>query len=108
MGCWHCSSSWGWSGSCSGDPRRYLAVVWRALLVLGLLQGYGFLAGSIVQTCTALSASLAPADSVAQLVEAHRAAIAAALGTDAGGTSKDNPAASSGLGGILFDALLAL
>jgi hypothetical protein len=91
-----------------GQPRRYLAVVWRALLVLLLLQGYGFLAGSIVQTCTALSASLVPADSVAQLFEAHRAAVAASLGSGPPGASADTAAASSGIGGILFDALLAL
>lgn len=88
-----------------GQRRQYLAVVWRALLVLGLLQGYGFLAGSVVQTCTALSGRLVPSESVSALLEAHRAAVAAALGGD---TSPDTPAASSGIGGILFDALLAL
>jgi hypothetical protein len=92
-----------------GQPRRYLAVVWRTLLVLGLLQGYGFLAGSIARTCTALSASLVPQESVGQLFEAHRAAVAASLGSDPStGTPVASSAASSSIGGLLFDALFAL
>jgi hypothetical protein len=94
-----------------GQRRHYLAVVWRAFLVLLLLQGYAFLASSVVQTCTTLSRSLVPQESVTQLFEAHRAAVAASLGTDAGAATTDAPAvssSSSGVGGILFDALLAL
>ena len=98
-----------------GQRRRYLLVVWRAFLVLALLQGYGFLAGSVVQQCTSLSRALASQDSVEQLFDKYRAAVAESFGT---GGSEPTPAAAStasstsdkpgGIGGFLFDALIAL
>ena len=96
-----------------GQRRHYLAVVWRALLVLGLLQGYGFLAGSVVKQCTALAGVLAPAESVDGLLEKYKAAIGQAFGTaDAsptGGTaSPPDENRPGGIGGVLFDAVLAL
>ena len=98
-----------------GQRRRYLLVVWRAFLVLALLQGYGFLAGSVVQQCTSLSRALASQESVEQLFDKYRAAVAESFGT---GASEPTPSAASaasstsdkpgGIGGFLFDALLAL
>jgi len=97
-----------------GQRRRYLLVTWRALLVLALLRAYGFLAGSVVQQCTALSRALATEESVEQLFDKYRAAVAESFGTASGEpASAGSPSASStekpgGIGGVLFDALLAL
>jgi hypothetical protein len=90
-----------------GQRRQYLAVVWRTLLVLGLLQGYGFLAGSVVKQCTALAGILAPAESVDGLLDKYRTAIRDSLGRE----DAEKPRADDtpgGIGGVLFDALLAL
>src|SRR5277367_2338295 len=37
-----------------GQKRRYVPIVWRTLLVFGLLQAYTFLVGSVVKQCTVL------------------------------------------------------
>jgi hypothetical protein len=92
-----------------GQHRHYLAVVWRALLVLGLLQGYGFLAGSVVKQCTALAGVLAPAESIDGLLEKYRTSIRETFGS--GDTRSDTAADDTrpgGIGGVLFDAVLAL
>jgi hypothetical protein len=95
-----------------GQRRHYLAVVWRALLVLGLLQGYGFLAGSVVKQCTALAGVLAPAESVDGLLEKYRTSIRDTFGTGDSKSTGAAPAADDtrpgGIGGVLFDAALAL
>jgi hypothetical protein len=90
-----------------GQRRQYLGVVWRALLVLGLLQGYGFLAGSVVKQSTVLATLLAPAESVDGLLEKYRTAIRETFGTDSADPARDGPG-PGGIGGVLFDALLAL
>ncbi len=91
-----------------GQPRRYLAVVWRTLLVLGLLQAYTFLAGSLVKQCTALAQSLAPQEADAPL-QRYKSAVAqsfaAAPGPDPGTSDAAKP---SGLGGLFFDAGISL
>ena len=93
-----------------GQRRHYLAVVWRSLLVLGLLQGYGFLAGSVVKQCTALAGVLAPAGSVEALLEKYKTGIRETFGS--ADSSVATPAADDtrpgGIGGVLFDAVLAL
>ena len=97
-----------------GQRRRFLLVTWRALLVLALLRAYGFLAGSVVQQCTSLSRALASQESVEQLFDKYRTAVAESFGTASDEASPSaGPAASSsdkpgGIGGFLFDALLAL
>jgi len=99
-----------------GQRRHYLSVVWRALLVLGLLRGYGFLAGSVVKQCTSLAQVLASKESVQSLVDKYRAAVTQSFGAGegsgasspagGGGTAEDGR--PGGVGGVLFDAVLAL
>jgi len=99
-----------------GQPRHYLAVVWRTLLVLGLLQAYTFLAGSLVKQCASLSQSLANPDAGAPLEEyrsavTRRLAAAATEDTSSGGTAgtaSSQEAKPPGLGGVLFDVVLGL
>ena len=97
-----------------GQRRQYLAVVWRTLLVLALLQGYGFLAGSVVKQCTSLTGLLATQESVQSLLDKYRTALAQGFGTadpgaaGAAGASAADAARPSGIGGVLFDAVLAL
>jgi hypothetical protein len=98
-----------------GQRRHYLAVVWRALLVLGLLQGYGFLAGSVVKQCTSLPQMLAPSESVQGLLDKYRTAVGQSFGAgDAAAAAPPGAAAPvddkrpGGVGGVLFDAVLAL
>ncbi len=91
-----------------GRPRRYLAVVWRTLLVLGLLQTYTFLAGSLVKQCTALAQTLAPPEAGAPL-QRYKSAVAqsfaGAPGPDGRTSDETKP---SGLGGLFFDAGISL
>jgi len=97
-----------------GERRRYLGVVWRTLLVLGLLHGYPFLAGSVVKQCTSLAGTFVPEESIQGLLDKYRAALATSFGTDtpgaapqAGAAKPDEPT-PGGIGGMLFDAVLAL
>jgi hypothetical protein len=96
-----------------GQRRQYLLVVWRALLVLGLLQGYGFLAGSVVKQCTALAGVLAPAESIDGLLEKYRTSVRDTFGTGdskspGAGMAAADDTRPGGIGGVLFDAVLAL
>jgi hypothetical protein len=106
-----------------GQKKHYLAVVWRTLVVLALLQAYGFLAGSVVKQCTSLAEVLAPRDSVEALLAKYRTAVtesfvslrtpegSARLSTGVAGGSPAAPDAAGkpdGVGGFLFDAVLAL
>ena len=93
-----------------GQRRHYLAVVWRSLLVLGLLQGYGFLAGSVVKQCTALAGVLAPAESVEALLEKYKTGIRETFGSADSSVATPAPddTRPGGIGGVLFDAVLAL
>ncbi len=91
-----------------GQRRRYLAVVWRTLLVLGLLQAYTFLAGSVVKQCTALAQSLASQDSSASPLDPYRIAVAQSLASPGGDDSSASsatpgPGRPSGVGGLFFD-----
>ena len=99
-----------------GQPKHYLAVVWRTLLVLGLLQAYTFLAGSLVKQCASLSQSLANSDAGAPLEE-YRSAVtgrlAAAASDESSGGATSNTAPPqegkpTGLGGVLFDVIIGL
>ncbi len=98
--------------------KRYLAVLWRTLVVLGLLQAYTFLAGSLVKQCTSLAQSLASVD-VSDPLEPYRQAAAPPLNgataqAGGGGNPAGVPAAPgvegkpAGLGGVLFDVFLSL
>jgi hypothetical protein len=98
-----------------GERKRYLAVVWRTLLVLGLLQAYTFLAGSVVKQCTTLADTLAIKDSAASPLDEYQAAVA----PSAPGSPQRVPAGSqgvmdeqaggpSGLGGLFFSAAVDL
>ncbi|MGO8970434.1 MAG: hypothetical protein ACLQDQ_12770 [Myxococcaceae bacterium] len=98
-------------------PKRYLAVLWRTLVVLALLQTYTFLAGSLVKQCTSLAQNLASVDSGDSL-ERYRQAATQPLagGAQAGGAGSAAgapvvPATEgkpAGLGGVLFDVFLSL
>lgn len=94
-----------------GQRRRYLAVIWRTLLVLGLLQAYTFLAGSVVMQCTALAQSLASQDSSASL-DQYRSAVAQSLASTGGaglsGNAASEPERPSGVGGLVFDVAVDL
>lgn len=97
-----------------GERKRYLAVVWRTLLVLGLLQTYTFLAGSLVKQCTALADTLASQDRAAAPLDSYRAALAQSAPPSAqqapGGTSaaEEQPGGPAGIGGLFFSAALYL
>jgi hypothetical protein len=94
-----------------GQRRRYLLVVWRTLVVLGLLQAYTFLAGSVVKQCTVLAQSLASQDSSVAPLDHYQSAVAQSLSTAvAPGTSaaEDEQARPSGLGGLFFAAAVDL
>ena len=91
-----------------GQRRRYLAVVWRTLLVLGLLQAYTFLAGSVVKQCTALAQTLASQDSATSPLDPYRTAVAQSLAVSgsqgpAANTAPSEPGRPTGVGGLLFD-----
>jgi len=91
-----------------GQPRRYLAVVWRTLVVLGLLQAYTFLAGSLVKQCAALAQALAPQQASAPL-QGYRSAVAKSAGGAQGSeTGNSDEAKPSGVGGLFFDAGISL
>lgn len=95
-----------------GQRRRYLAVVWRTLVVLGLLQAYTFLAGSLVKQCTSLADSLAPRDAGPPLQQYQSSVsqrFAQSPGPDAAAaTSASDEAKPAGVGGYLFDAGISL
>jgi hypothetical protein len=91
-----------------GQPRRYLVVVWRTLVVLGLLQAYTFLAGSVVKQCTALAQSLASQDSAASPLDQYQSALAQSLASGSHGpagssSTNEGPGRPSGAGGLFFD-----
>lgn len=93
-----------------GQRKRYLAVIWRTLLVLGLLQAYTFLAGSVVKQCTALAQSLASQDSAASPLDQYRTAVAQSLasagnpGPSGTSATTEEPGRPSGVGGLFFEA----
>jgi hypothetical protein len=106
-----------------GQRKRYLAIVWRTMLVLALLQAYTFLAGSVVKQCTSLAQSLSSKDSAGAPLEQYRAAVernfAASVGPQGTGTTPSGTGAAgpappgdeakaSGLGGFLFEAIMAM
>jgi hypothetical protein len=97
-----------------GQKRRYLAVIWRTLLVLGLLQAYTFLAGSVVKQCTALAQSLASQDSAASPLDQYRSAVAQSLaaagnsGPSGSSATGEEPGRPSGVGGLFFEAAVDL
>ncbi|MGO9829691.1 MAG: hypothetical protein ACLPJH_06085 [Myxococcaceae bacterium] len=97
--------------------KRYLAVLWRTLVVLALLQAYTFLAGSLVKQCTSLAQSLASVDISDPLEPYRQAATQPPSGAtaQAGGANPASVAAvpagagkPAGLGGVLFDVFLSL
>jgi hypothetical protein len=102
-----------------GQRRQYLGVVWRTLLVLGLLQAYPFLAGTVVKQFTSLGDSLASPDMSSVPLDVYRRAVANGLGSPspapgaAAQASSGSPVAvlppdvGTGVGGFLFTALLA-
>jgi hypothetical protein len=99
-----------------GQRRRYLSVVWRTLLVFGLLQAYTFLAGSVVKQCTSLAQGLSsqsPDQAPLQLyLRAVERSFPEAFGPQARGAAppaanRPGPGPSvdtdgSGLGGYVF------
>jgi hypothetical protein len=102
-----------------GQRRHYLSVVWRTLLVLGLLQAYPFLAGTVVKQFTSLGDSLASPDMSSVPLDVYRSAVAHGLGSlpqtqgAAAQAPSGGPAAGvlppdvgTGVGGFLFTALL--
>lgn len=104
-----------------GQRKHYLAIVWRTVLVLALLQAYTFLAGSVVKQCTALAQSLASWDADGAALERYQAAVAHSFVAPAA-TSRAGPAPAataapaapqdgstpSGIGGFLFEAAVQL
>jgi hypothetical protein len=98
-----------------GQRKRYLAIVWRTLLVLGLLQAYTFLAGSVVKQCTLLAQSIAVADSTGPPLDQYRSALDNGLASSAapqagaapGSASTPMPAGDEGGGGFLFNVFLS-
>ncbi len=106
-----------------GQRKHYLAIVWRTLLVLGLLQAYTFLAGSVVKQCTSLAESLASPDAAGAPLEQYRSAVARGLAapaapqraslaapstSPAGPATAEDEGAASGIGGFLFEAAVQL
>jgi hypothetical protein len=103
-----------------GQRKHYLAIVWRTLLVLGMLQAYTFLAGSVVKQCTLLAQSLAVPDSAGPPLDQYRSAVdhslAASAAPPAGGTgsapgsaaASPAPPGDEGGGGFLFNVFLSL
>lgn len=99
-----------------GQKRHYLAVVWRTVLVLGLLQAYTFLAGSVVKQCTQLAQSLSSLGSAAAPLQQYQAAVERSFtqtpAAKAGGATPAGPPVSPptdespGLGGLFFGAIV--
>jgi hypothetical protein len=87
-----------------GLRKRYLPILWRTLLVLGLLQAYTFLAGSVVKQCTVLADSLASQDSASSPLDQYRTAVANGLAPGANPTAPGEPGRPSGIGGLFFEA----
>jgi hypothetical protein len=105
-----------------GQRRRYLSVVWRTLLVFGLLQAYTFLAGSVVKQCTSLAQGLSSQSAgeapLQQYLRAVERSFPEAFGPKSAGTSppatpgvgpppfqgSDGP----GLGGLVFGTVVEL
>jgi len=104
--------------------KQYLAVVWRTLVVLGLLQAYTFLAGSAVKLCTSLAQVLATEEASAASLQQYQASVVqlfAAADVSASQSNADARAGRSathppvdefkpagGVGGYLFDAVIAV
>lgn len=97
-----------------GERKRYLAVVWRTLLVLGLLQAYTFLAGSVVKQCAALAETLASQDTATAPLDSYKAALAQGVAEPAQQTPAGTSAAQEqsggpvGIGGLFFSAAVDL
>jgi hypothetical protein len=95
-----------------GRRKQYLSILWRTLLVLGLLQAYTFLAGSVVKQCTSLAQSLASQETAGAPLQQYRSAVAGSFATpspqSAGPTAPDQAASPLGLGGFLFEAAVQL
>jgi hypothetical protein len=103
------------------QKKQYLAVLWRTLVVLALLQTYTFLAGSVVKLCTSLAHTLARQDASGSPLEHFHSSVAqsfsesAATGAVSPGTaaaaeaeSAAQAASPSSVGGLLFDAGVTL
>jgi hypothetical protein len=98
-----------------GRRKQYLSILWRTLLVLGLLQAYTFLAGSVVKQCTSLAQSLASQETAGAPLQQYRSAVAGSFaaasppqGTSPGPTAPDQGGSPLGLGGFLFEAAVQL
>jgi hypothetical protein len=94
-----------------GQRRHYLTVVWRTLLVLGLLQAYTFLAGSVVKQCTSLAQSLSSLGSAQAPLQQYQAAVERSFtqtpaATGAGATPASPSDDTPGLGGLFFGAIV--
>jgi hypothetical protein len=86
-----------------GQRKRYLAILWRTLLVLGLLQAYTFLAGSVVKQCTALADSLTSPDSAAAPLDQYRSTVANGLAPVTQQSAPDQSSRPQGIGGLFFE-----